>query len=595
MRPVHWIHISDFHLRESKVWSQDAVLIAMLDDIKRRVAEGITFDFVLATGDLAFSGQENQYVLVEAFIEELATAINLTHDKIFCVPGNHDVNRDRQTKCFIGAQSTLKNQSDVYSFLSSEEERETLLTRQHSFRQFQERCFSAQAREWTDDGLGYVSVIDVDDIKIAIIGLNSAWLAKGGVSDQGRILLGESQVIKAIEITKQADPHIVIGMAHHPFTLLSEFDRSSTQPRLENICNFFHCGHLHVPNASNTVAQSSRCLTLAAGASFESREASNSYTVVSFDPLNAQTDVTFVNYDPTKGTFSFYLDKSYTHQFDGVFMVSINELADALGTYCPDVIDFSHYLAGLLVEWIAEVPILTDRDVVVFGTVSLLQQQPESRLKAATFDFFTVGNAMKLLSKRKPLEEILSSNGQPVARYVTELIKLSETNADLRAQLIQRNELARKMVAVKDSAKQFSHILELLKELRNAKEWDALHQQAERYIGLKDPLVVTCAKRSLALCLARSADHLDRNRALALYQELLDSLQCEAEDFASLATLLSNEGNYKKATETIWNGIEAFPQNIDGFVGIGMKIVEATGNRDLRKRLMDRSTERRSE
>ena len=361
------------------------------------------------------------------------------------------------------------------------------MTRQHGFRQFQERCFSAQAKEWTDDGLGYVSVIDVDEIKVAIIGLNSAWLAEGGASDQGQILLGESQVTKAIEITTQANPDIVIGMAHHPFTFLSEFDRSSTQRRLENTCHFFHCGHLHVPNASNTVAQSGRCLTLAAGASFESREAHNSYTVVNFDPMHAQTDVTFVNYDPTKGAFSFYSEKSYPHQFDAAIMCSINELADALGVYCPDVLDFSHYLAGLLVEYTAEIPILTDKGVV-FGTLSLLQHQPESELKAATFDFFTVGNAMKLLSKCKPLEEILSSNGQPVARYGTELMKLSETNADLRAELVQRNGSARKMVAIIDSTEQFSHTLELLKELRNGEEWDELRQQAERYIELEDRL-----------------------------------------------------------------------------------------------------------
>ena len=272
MRPINWLHISDFHLRESEAWSQDAVLAGMIDDIRRYVTERTAFDFVLATGDFAFSGQEAQYVLVETFIDDLAAAINLTRDKIFCVPGNHDVDRGRQTMCFTGAQRMLQNESDIYSFLSSEEERETLLARQSNFREFQERCFPAQARAWTDDGLGYVSVVDVDDIKIAIVGLNSAWLAEGGASDHGRLLLGECQVTKAIEIVKQADPHIVIGMAHHPFALLSEFDRSPTQHRLENACHFFHCGHLHVPDATNVVAHTGRCLTLTAGTSFESRK-----------------------------------------------------------------------------------------------------------------------------------------------------------------------------------------------------------------------------------------------------------------------------------------------------------------------------------
>ena len=189
--------------------------------------------------------------------------------------------------CFAGARSTLQNESEIYSFLSSEEERETLLMRLHGFREFQARCFADQSRNQTDDGLGYVSAVDIDEIKIAIVGLNSAWLAQGGRSDHSRLLLGESQVTKAIEIVKQAEPHIVVGMAHHPFSLLSEFDRVPTQRRLENACHFFHCGHLHVPDASNVATHSGNCLTLAAGASFESRESHNSYTVVAFDPLRA--------------------------------------------------------------------------------------------------------------------------------------------------------------------------------------------------------------------------------------------------------------------------------------------------------------------
>jgi hypothetical protein len=33
MRPIRWLHISDIHMRVSKVWSQDIVLKAMCDDI----------------------------------------------------------------------------------------------------------------------------------------------------------------------------------------------------------------------------------------------------------------------------------------------------------------------------------------------------------------------------------------------------------------------------------------------------------------------------------------------------------------------------------------------------------------------------------
>ena len=587
MRPIHWLHISDFHLRESEVWSQDAVLASMLDDIRRRVAKGTVFDFVLATGDLAFSGQESQYALVEAFTDELADAIDLKRDKIFCVPGNHDVDRARQTTCFAGARSILQSESEIYSFLASKEERKTLLTRLRGFQQFQERYFASQLRNQTDDGLGYVSVVDVDDIKIAIIGLNSAWLAKGGLSDHGRLLLGECQVTNCIEIVRQADPHIVIGMVHHPFELLCEFDRLPVQRRLENACHFIHCGHLHVPDVSSVVTHSGRCLKLAAGASFQSRGAHNAYTVVKLDLLNGQTNVTFVYYDPTKGDFSFHTDESFPHQVDAGPgpRCGVGELANALDVYCPEIASISNYLAALLIEWAAEVPIPMNSGTV-FGTVSLLRQQPKSALTTATLEFLTVGNAVKLLYGHTPLADILTTNGQPVSRYGKILQTLLDNDADLRVQLTQRN-VSAGMLTGTDAIAPFSHTLALLEELQEAAEWDTLREQAERHIGIEDPIVAADVKRKLALCLSRSTERTDRDRAVALYEELADSLQREATDLASLAMLWCEDGIYERATVTVLQGIEVFPQNRAGFVKIGLEIVEVTGDVGLRDRLLN--------
>ena len=206
MRPIRWLHISDFHLHEKQSSKQDAVLDAMLHDIKQRGDGDVIFDFVLVTGDLAFSGKESEYELVEPFFTKLSSTIGLSCNRIFCVPGNHDVDRSRQKMSFAGARRELRSQTDIYSFLANVEERETLLTRQANFRKFQERFFSDQPRNRTQDGLGYVSVIDVNEIRIAIIGLNSAWLAEGGQSDDRQLLIGEEQVRNAVKIVNTANP-----------------------------------------------------------------------------------------------------------------------------------------------------------------------------------------------------------------------------------------------------------------------------------------------------------------------------------------------------------------------------------------------------
>ena len=590
MRPIGWLHISDLHLRKSETWSQDAVLAAMLQDISRRVADGLVIDFVLVTGDLAYSGQDSEYSLVEAFIADLVSILGITRAEIFCIPGNHDVDRRRQTACFSGARLTLQSEADIYSFLSTEEERKTLLLRLQKFRVFHERCFPVQRRKETGDDLGYVAAIDIDEIRIAIVGLNSAWLAEGGRSDHGQLLLGECQVADAMQIAKRDNPHIVIGMAHHPFSLLRDFDQPPTQRRLEEACHFFHCGHLHVPDATNVATQSGNCLTLAAGASFESRDSHNSYTAVLFDPLRAQTTVTFVRYDPIGGIFSFDSDRTYLHDVDASTRCGIGELSCALDTCSPVISDIAYYLAALLVGALADVPIMTDQGVS-FGSVALLRKQENSALQQVTLEFLTVSNALKFLFGEKPLEEILATNGDPVERYGKALLELAQSDRNFGEQLAQRNAAAGKLAGA-DGIKPFTHTLALLDDLRVTEDWDTLREQAERLIGVEDPLVGAYSKRMLALCLGRSSDQGDRNWAVGLYRELSDSPNGEAADLASLAILLRDEGDDEQAKSAVLRGIEIFPESAEGFVEIGMRIVEVTGDRILREQLVAHRAER---
>ena len=116
MRPLTWLHISDFHFREEETWAQNTVLRAMLDDIQRRCDGGLEVDFVLITGDIAYSGDVSQYALAALFLSDLSKTVNLPLRMIFCVPGNHDVKRDYQKACFLGARQLLQSENEIYTF-----------------------------------------------------------------------------------------------------------------------------------------------------------------------------------------------------------------------------------------------------------------------------------------------------------------------------------------------------------------------------------------------------------------------------------------------------------------------------------------------
>lgn len=105
MRPICWLHMSDIHMNARDAWSQDVVLRAMSERIEKLRREGLEPDFILVTGDLAFSGKADEYGLVAEFFDAVSTASGVPRERMFCVPGNHDIDRGRQKLAFHGGRS----------------------------------------------------------------------------------------------------------------------------------------------------------------------------------------------------------------------------------------------------------------------------------------------------------------------------------------------------------------------------------------------------------------------------------------------------------------------------------------------------------
>lgn len=592
MRPVTWIHISDFHLRDSQAWAQDVVLSAMCEDIERRRADAGTIDFVLATGDLAFAGKTHEYARAAAFFEEVTRVAGVSRERIFCVPGNHDVDRDRQKTSFTGARHILQSQNDIDLFLGSREELETLLQRQDNFRRFQETYFTGQERKWTADGLGYVSAIAVGDLRIAIVGINTAWLSEGGAPDLGRLLAGERQVIDALVIASEADAHFVIAMGHHPFHLLNDFDRRPVQRRIEEACHSYHCGHLHDPELRDAVHTGAHCLTIAAGASFESRHARNTYCLVSLDVMQAEQTIRTIQYNPTDGAFSYQNDKLSPFVINAVRPYPLDELGRAITIFRTPLAPIAHYLSALLMEAQAEMPVAVGNGHI-FGSLDVLLSQADSELKAATVAFMAVRNPLRLFGERMMLVEFLARYGAAVEQYGVLLNELCTADPGLRQRLEAREADARALAMI-EPLQPFAHTLALLRDLATEQDWQSLRAQAERHLDSLETAVAIEARRMLALCLSQSTEAADKVRAIDLYNEISADGLAVAADFAVLASLQADLDDHEAAKKAVLAGMKRFPDATQRFAAIGQRIVEATGDRVFRDELSAQRAGRRT-
>ncbi|MBI5116992.1 SUMF1/EgtB/PvdO family nonheme iron enzyme [Candidatus Poribacteria bacterium] len=287
MSKITWLHLSDFHFRTevnpntSKVedFNSEIVLSSLLDDIKTYPAEnGFKIDFIIITGDIAFSGQQHEYRKAEEFLDELLGALKLGKDRLFVVPGNHDIDRSK-IKNFL--KPTLDSVDNINGFLMDSEAKAFVFGKLHCYKDFVNRYLKKNLKFDHENNYFWTKILSVRGTKVGILGLNSAWNSCGD-KDERQLLIGEKQVADALKQAEDAD--LRIAAFHHPFDWLRTDDRKVVKRDLAEKCHFVLHGHLHEPDYSQEIMADSRLVvTIPAGACYDKRPYRNSYNYVNFD------------------------------------------------------------------------------------------------------------------------------------------------------------------------------------------------------------------------------------------------------------------------------------------------------------------------
>src|SRR5262249_1075351 len=93
-QPLIWWHFSDLHWDVRSSTERRAFLRVLHDDLQNRMQDFGVPDFVVFSGDIAYSGEEAQYLAAEKdFFAPIRSLIGDAACPFFFVPGNHDVRR----------------------------------------------------------------------------------------------------------------------------------------------------------------------------------------------------------------------------------------------------------------------------------------------------------------------------------------------------------------------------------------------------------------------------------------------------------------------------------------------------------------------
>jgi Calcineurin-like phosphoesterase/GTPase-associated adaptor domain len=91
------LHLSDIHFGGyGPEWDEDEdQREQLLEDVRGLVAEGGRIDGILVGGDVAHSGQPEEYARARDWLDALVQACGCPAENVWVVPGNHDVDRAR--------------------------------------------------------------------------------------------------------------------------------------------------------------------------------------------------------------------------------------------------------------------------------------------------------------------------------------------------------------------------------------------------------------------------------------------------------------------------------------------------------------------
>lgn len=265
-----WLHISDIHFHPKTGWRDGHARQELLDFLQEGFRDGSLLrpHLVFCTGDIAFgetSGapMEQQYGEAASFFDELLKRCELPRERLFMVPGNHDVNRreisnDQQARLITMAKTPRDYVAAINQrFDDGSKDHRSAMERLKEYGQFVQ---SYRPELHKENYHLYAQQLEVKGIQVGVAGFNSAWSCAGPEDDRHIWLAGQWQFNHMADGLDGAD--LKIGLIHHPFDWLNEAEHHEAEQRASKDLHFLLHGHTH----TSWVRPTDNCVQVAAGA-----------------------------------------------------------------------------------------------------------------------------------------------------------------------------------------------------------------------------------------------------------------------------------------------------------------------------------------
>ena len=319
---LHILHISDIHYALEKDPAITHIFHEFLEDIKKwkdeRIGEKI--HAICLTGDIAQSGQKNQYESINEKINAILTITGCSKDNLFIIPGNHDVREyDKiSDKGKFTLEQICANKKNIDSHV---------LCNPDNYLEFHEKFSHYYSFVET---AGYLNSLTekrngipkpwysrkLQDFPVRIIGLNSALFCLKEFSEYGKINMGIHQLNEAYFQGKPGDREKnkpIILLTHHPIEWFEENEKNELKTLIDRYSLIHLHGHVHRLSIDEVRSYSGSTYFLIGTGSIYGEKGTkdvNTYHIMTLDFQNEEIRIWGRRWVPEYGRWTTFMDNS---------------------------------------------------------------------------------------------------------------------------------------------------------------------------------------------------------------------------------------------------------------------------------------------
>jgi predicted phosphodiesterase len=281
----NWLHLSDWH-QGYPDFDRQVILEALLDDVKKRAEIASCLekvDAVIFSGDIAYSGQKQEYDQVTSDLIGPLQEILGHGVKFVFAPGNHDLDRKKTPLIPVEwrqRMSLFESGTSVpfRDLVATDGAYPVLLGPFSEFYSFASRHGCSKIRNYPIS----VSKIEVEERLVGITTVNSAMNSAAHklqsashesppyLWDYGALILTEDQIRQAIKAVEGCSLKLLV--LHHPISWLAPDDQAQIEELISSNFDLVLHGHEHIPRFVSVENNISTVKFIPAGATFDKRK-----------------------------------------------------------------------------------------------------------------------------------------------------------------------------------------------------------------------------------------------------------------------------------------------------------------------------------